>query len=104
MVGKFAGEKHWNWKGGAALHNRYGFLTRREYDSLFSLQKGVCAICGKRETRKTYGKVCKLSADHNHKTGKARGLLCGGCNIGLGGFKDNPEYLQNAIKYLKEYE
>ena len=39
--------------------------------------------------------------DHCHKTKKIRGLLCHTCNSGLGMFKDNIEYLKNAIKYLE---
>lgn len=59
---------------------------------------GVCSICGKRET----AKGLSLSIDHNHRTGKIRGLLCGKCNKGLGGFKDKPQLLLKAVKYLQE--
>lgn len=45
-----------------------------------------------------------LSVDHNHKTGAVRGLLCNGCNMGLGRFEDNIEWLQNAIDYLIKTE
>jgi hypothetical protein len=38
--------------------------------------------------------------DHGHETGEVRGLLCSNCNLGLGYFKDNPKYLEGAIKYL----
>ena len=40
--------------------------------------------------------------DHNHKTNKIRGILCGNCNMGLGHFKDNLDVLKNAIKYLED--
>lgn len=53
-----------------------------------------CAICGKPPR-------ARLQIDHNHKTGKYRGLLCDNCNIGLGHFKDSPELLRKAIDYLK---
>jgi Recombination endonuclease VII len=39
--------------------------------------------------------------DHCHKTNKVRGILCNGCNIGLGSFKDDINLLKNAIKYLE---
>jgi hypothetical protein len=55
----------------------------------------VCAICHNAPRG-------RLRIDHNHSTGKYRGLLCDNCNIGLGHFKDSPELLRKAIRYLKE--
>jgi hypothetical protein len=43
-----------------------------------------------------------LGVDHDHITGKVRGLLCNDCNLGIGHFKDNIEKLKLAIKYLEE--
>lgn len=37
---------------------------------------------------------------HDHKTGTVRGILCGMCNVGIGCFKDSPEILSSAIRYL----
>lgn len=42
-----------------------------------------------------------LVVDHNHETGKVRGLLCHNCNRALGLFKDNPSVLQKTFEYLK---
>jgi hypothetical protein len=56
------------------------------------LGQDCCQICGGYQ---------RLSIDHDHNTGKVRGLLCSPCNIGLGGFKDNPHSLTKAIEYLK---
>lgn len=74
--------------------NKYD-LTPIVYNDILISQKGLCSICGK---------VCKsgnrLAVDHNHKTGTYRGLLCVKCNTGLGQFNDNPDLLENAIKYL----
>ena len=42
----------------------------------------------------------KLEIDHNHITGKIRGLLCGLCNKGLGLFRDNSGLLERAMNYL----
>jgi hypothetical protein len=53
----------------------------------------VCQICGLKDRR-------SLNIDHCHTTGKVRGLLCDNCNKGLGLFKDNPDLLNNAVKYL----
>ena len=78
-------------------------MTIEEYDNLLLLQNNVCKICFKEETAVNFkGNIQMLSVDHCHTTGKVRGLLCSNCNTGLGMFKDNPEYLENAIKYLKE--
>ncbi|MCZ2397864.1 MAG: endonuclease VII domain-containing protein [Chitinophagales bacterium] len=42
-----------------------------------------------------------MTVDHDHKTGNLQGLLCNGCNKGLGLFKDNPEILNKAKEYLE---
>ena len=67
---------------------------------LRSAQDGKCAICGVREA---YAPRKRLAVDHDHRTGAIRGLLCGNCNAGLGQFKDNPELLAAAIRYLQEH-
>lgn len=73
------------------LELRYG-ITHEEYEMLLQKQHGLCAIC----------KVptIKFHIDHDHKTNKVRGLLCGPCNMGLGLFKDNKVLLALAITYL----
>jgi hypothetical protein len=50
-----------------------------------------CAICN------TEG---KLVVDHDHGTGKIRGMLCHHCNRGLGHFRDDPALLDFAVQYL----
>lgn len=59
-------------------------------------QNNVCAICEKLPSLKE--KV--LGVDHNHTSGKVRGLLCGACNRALGLLKDNPILLRKAETYL----
>jgi hypothetical protein len=74
----------------------YG-ITLEDYNRMFNKQGGCCAICGKHqsELRK------KLHVDHNHKTGKVRGLLCQNCNSVIGQSYENREILNNAILYLE---
>ena len=71
-------------------------ITLQEYQDLWDAQAGVCAICGLPETRNNYN----LFVDHDHVTGKIRGLLCNSCNAGIGFFKDNPSLMDSAKEYL----
>ena len=72
-----------------------------EYRLMHEAQNGVCAICGKPETRQCgKGKPNGLAVDHDHETGIVRGLLCGNCNMGLGLLGDGPELLRKALAYL----
>ena len=75
------------------LKSRYG-MTIEDYYKLLEKQNNKCSIC-KLEAIKT------LDVDHDHKTGVVRGLLCEGCNTGLGKFQDNPDLLGKALLYLK---
>lgn len=80
------------------LMRNYG-ITLEEYDLLLLSQGGVCAIC-KKEIVDPRG--WNPHVDHDHANDKVRGILCWACNGGLGGFKDNPEYLRSAIIYLED--
>jgi len=63
-------------------------------DDMLREQGGICAIC-----LQTSG---KWHLDHNHKTGKIRGILCHHCNTGLGNLKDDVAVLKRAIAYLEK--
>lgn len=76
---------------------RYG-LKKEEYDKMNTKQEGKCAICGKNNIKK--GKTVALFIDHNHKTGKIRGLLCHKCNILLVLMDNNPELFPKMRDYL----
>jgi hypothetical protein len=78
-------------------------LTYTDYLKILKNQNGVCAICGQQEHIKDITRrVRRLGVDHNHTTGKFRGLLCDDCNNLLGRAKDNIIILKSAIKYLKQ--
>lgn len=84
----------------AANHERmvqrtYG-LNSGDYDRLYLHQTGVCAIC-KRAT----GATRKLSVDHDHASGKVRGLLCRPCNDMLGHSRDSDMFFYRAANYLQ---
>lgn len=75
------------------LWRRYG-LTLHDVAALLDEQHGGCAICGVPGPE---------HVDHCHATGRVRGLLCFGCNGGLGQFRDDPDRLRSAIDYLERH-
>ena len=81
------------------LRKNFG-IGLEEYQAMFVAHGGVCAICKQPETAARGGKDLWLSVDHNHTTGKLRGLLCSNCNRGIGCFGDDQVKLGNAISYL----
>ena len=89
----------WNTK----LKTKYG-ITEKEFDSLYTKQNGLCAICGKPEFAKTpQGNIRPLSIDHHHLNKTVRGLLCSKCNCAIGLLDiDNQGglLLQKAIDYI----
>lgn len=72
-------------------------ISLEQYEDILIDQLGVCAICNKKEPVKNK----RLAVDHCHTSGKIRGLLCSNCNLALGHFKDNVQFLANAISYLE---
>lgn len=82
---KRGGSRHYH------LRRRYG-IGQADFEYLLAEQGGVCAICEAANPE---------HVDHDHATGRVRGILCFNCNGGLGQFRDNAEYLGNAIDYLK---
>lgn len=96
-------QKKYNKRSGR-LQLEFG-ITAKEYDDFHNFCKGVCGICNLPEVAlDRRGGVKKLAIDHDHKTGIIRGLLCQQCNMGLGKFKDNVEFLKNAATYLESYK
>lgn len=69
---------------------------------LYTKQNGKCAICGSKGFVMNKDRHKRLLViDHCHSTGKVRGLLCHQCNQGIGMFKENLEFLKNAVKHVE---
>lgn len=71
--------------------------TEELYNELYEIQQGCCAICNEPEEKLSW-----LCIDHDHNTGRVRGLLCPSCNRGIGLLQDNPKFLLKAAKYIEE--
>lgn len=87
------------------LRTVYG-MTTEEYAVMFGQQEGRCAICAQTEesrSRSTRGKKRNLAVDHDHTTGKVRGLLCHLCNVGVGNFGENAERMVRAADYITRH-
>ena len=80
------------------IKRHYG-LSIDEYRLLLDKQHNKCQICGKKHNPSE--KRQRLYVDHDHLTGKVRGLLCANCNFIIGHADDKVELLQKAIAYLK---
>jgi hypothetical protein len=102
-------EKYTAWKAGnpvspekAKLYNiKYNYgVTAEEYEALKTRTAGICPIC-LRDPVATFDRNKWLVTDHDHTTGKLRGLICHSCNIALGSFQDDQERLARAIEYLR---
>jgi hypothetical protein len=76
---------------------RYG-VRPEEYNRLLDEQNHACRICREQCITKA-----RLAVDHDHKTGRVRGLLCDRCNKGLGLFRDDSWLLIVAAEYLKKF-
>lgn len=76
------------------LKRLYG-IDLVEYNKLFELQNGRCAICFDLPSNK------RFDTDHNHVSGKIRGLLCHRCNCVLGYGGDSILLFQEVMRYLK---
>ncbi|SRR5881394_1007110 len=93
--------REWTKKNYVSVKNtqflyKYG-ITMDDYSRMFEEQEGLCKIC---RCRQPNARFKYLSVDHDHETGRVRGLLCMNCNRGLGLFDHDPILLEKAIDYL----
>ena len=87
-----------NWVTAGRRLRRRG-ATQQMYDALYEAQKGCCALCNEPEE-----KFAWLCIDHDHDTGRIRGLLCPNCNRGLGLLQDRPDLLRKAADYVDTHK
>ncbi len=71
-------------------------ISIAEYDAIFAVQGGVCAIC-----RRGPEALLDFGVDHDHRTGKVRGILCTQCNYYFLGRFDDIARLEAAAEYLR---
>lgn len=76
------------------LRRTYG-ISARQYDDMLIAQGHRCAIC---KNKCSTGR--RLSVDHDHETGRVRGLLCSKCNRAVGLMADNVARFVDAAGYL----
>ena len=90
--------KNFQWKRNGIINNDGISFTSIDFDRMFRLQKGICKICGEHQSKLKI----TLHVDHDHKTGKVRGLLCGNCNSGIGLLHDDNQLLYRAYEYISK--
>ena len=73
-------------------------ITEAQYEKLLFWGNFRCWICGKPPTKR------RLHVEHDHRTGRIRGLACWSCNTLLQRAHDDPGILRSAVKYLESYE
>ena len=88
--------KEYKWEKRGIVNPDGSKFTVVNYNNLYKLQQGKCAICGRHQSEFKNA----LHVDHDHKTGIVRGLLCAKCNTMIGRAFDNKQLFLNAIKYL----
>lgn len=78
------------------LQRKYG-LTAEQVDAWIERVGNRCEVCGDPPA----GRWRRLHIDHDHTTGKVRGLLCVGCNRAIGYLNDDPERAERVAVYLR---
>jgi hypothetical protein len=94
-------QRRWKESGGKSRSDRRSHLKRTfgltpdQYDVMLQRQGGTCLICEQPPAARQW-----FDIDHDHRTGRARGLLCRNCNQGLGSFREDPFLRAAAAGYL----
>lgn len=77
------------------LKRTYG-ISLLDVTNMYRMQNGACAICQHAKA------LSELYVDHNHRSGKVRGLLCPKCNTALGMINENRQAIYNMLGYLDD--
>ena len=80
---------------------KYG-ITEIELSQMFADQGGKCSIC-EAPLGDSYQSSGTYVVDHDHQIGTVRSLLCDACNVGIGKFRDNIDFVQAARQYLRHW-
>jgi len=83
-----------------SIKHAYG-ITPDDYNKLLMAQDNKCAVCGTDIQTYNMGHIKHFAVDHDHTTGKIRGLLCHNCNRSIGLLKEDPEVLRKAANYIE---
>ncbi len=99
-------QAEWKHKSPGYMRRYLYGITPEQWAAMWEAQDGRCAICGRElragQQQDGNGREDWPHADHDHETGRFRGILCGGgCNNGLGMFRDDPALLRAAAVYLE---
>lgn len=84
------------------LRHAYG-ITLEDYERMANEQDGVCAICGESQVPKKNNGNGYLHVDHDHLSGKIRGLLCHLCNQGMVAVDGHQGWPEKAAIYAAKY-
>ena len=92
-------KREWERQRKTTMKRLYG-IDGDQYRQMLADQDFCCAICKRHKDESTR----ELAVDHDHDTGKVRGLLCLKCNVGLGSFGDDIGRMKAATAYLEAHE
>lgn len=101
-LAKLADHEGFNRRSRAATQRWRYRLSQEEYDRLRAIER--CEVCDRTAVEVGFKGASgeSLHIDHDHLTGKVRGVLCKACNSALGYLQDDPVRMQRLIEYLKE--
>lgn len=90
--------------GNHATRLRKYRITNQQYQQMRESQQDCCLICEKHESEvRAKKRVFGLYVDHDHVSGKVRGLLCSNCNLLVGWMEKQHLVLDNAISYVQKH-